>query len=66
MNSIREINYHMPRWIDSLENNHWLKKEIIDGIINNTKEISELEVASSTESLSAIENLEKPVSEIWI
>lgn len=57
---IREINYHMPRWIDSLENNHWLKKEIIDGIINNTKEIFRIrEVASSTESLSAIENLEK-------
>ncbi|HHY77258.1 MAG TPA: stage IV sporulation protein A [Clostridiales bacterium] len=55
---IREINYYMPRWIDSLENNHWLKKEIIDGILNNTKDIFRIrEISPATESLSAIENL---------
>ncbi|SHI63001.1 stage IV sporulation protein A [Lutispora thermophila] len=56
---IRELNYHMPRWIDSLENDHWLKKEIIDGILNSTKDIYRIrEVASSTESLSVVDNLE--------
>lgn len=56
---VRELNYHMPRWIDSIENDHWLKKEIIDNIVNNTKGIFKLrEVAASAEALSGSDNLE--------
>lgn len=56
---VRELNYHMPRWIDSLENDHWLKKEIISGIVDNTKDIFRLrEVAAATDALSGLENLE--------
>lgn len=56
---VRELNYHMPRWIDSLENEHWLKKEIINNIINNTRDIFKLrEVTPSTETLSGLEDLD--------
>lgn len=55
---IREINYYMPRWIDSLETEHWLKKEIIDGIKSNTEDIYKLrEIGHSIEGLSSMESL---------
>ncbi|MDD2482239.1 MAG: stage IV sporulation protein A, partial [Lutispora sp.] len=56
---VRELNYHIPRWIDSLENDHWLKKEIVNGIVDNTREVFKLrEVGASTQTFSSLENLE--------
>ena len=55
---IREMNYYMPRWVDSIDTDHWLKKEIIDGIKNNTFDISKLrEVGDSVAALSSLESI---------
>ncbi len=57
---IKEINYFMPRWIDSLSQEHWLRKEIIDGIRDNTDEIYKLkEIDGSVEALLSLENIDK-------
>ena len=57
---IKEINYFMPRWIDSLSQDHWLRKEIMDSIRNNTDEIYKLkEIDGSVEALLSLENIDK-------
>ncbi|MGE5677931.1 MAG: stage IV sporulation protein A [Pseudomonadota bacterium] len=38
----REINFHMPRWMDTLELSHWLKKGIIDNIRTNLNEVNRI------------------------
>jgi len=37
---IREINIKIPKWVDSLSDDHELKKEIYSGIIKNSESIS--------------------------
>ncbi len=55
---IKEINYHMPRWFDSLDYDHWLKKEIIDGIKSNADEIVKLrELGSSAAAFLDLDNI---------
>ena len=39
---INEIDISFPKWVDSLENNHWLKKNMIDLIKNNLLDIKNL------------------------
>ena len=57
---IKEVNYHMPRWFDSLDYDHWLKKEIIGGIKDNVEEIVRLrEVEDSAKVFLNLENIEK-------
>ena len=39
---INEIDISFPKWVDSLDNNHWLKKNMIDLIKNNLLDIKNL------------------------
>lgn len=38
----REINFHIPRWMDTLELEHWLKKSIVDNIRTNLSEVNRI------------------------
>lgn len=39
---INEIDMSFPKWVDSLDNSHWLKKDILDLIKNNLLDIKNL------------------------
>lgn len=39
---INEIDMSFPKWVDCLDNNHWLKKNILDLIKNNMLDIKNL------------------------
>ena len=39
---INEIDMNFPKWIDSLENSHWLKKNVLDMIKSNLNDIKSL------------------------
>ena len=39
---IEQININFPRWVDTLENTHWLKVSLYASIINTFKEVNEL------------------------
>jgi len=39
---INEIDMSFPKWIDSLDNTHWLKKDILDLIKNSLRDIKNL------------------------
>ncbi len=55
---VKELNYYAPRWFDSLESSHWLRKEIIDGVLSNTNEIFKLrEVSDSASALASMESI---------
>lgn len=38
----REINFQLPRWMDTLELSHWLKKGIIDNIRTNLSDVNRI------------------------
>lgn len=57
---IKEVNYHMPRWFDSIDHDHWLKKEIIDGIKSNVEEMVKLrEIEDSAKAFLNLESINK-------
>ena len=39
---INEIDLNFPKWVDSLDNSHWLKKKVLDLIKNNLLDIKNL------------------------
>lgn len=39
---IEQININFPRWIDSLDNSHWLKTSLFSSIMNTFNNVSEL------------------------
>ena len=38
----REINFHIPRWMDTLDLEHWLKKGIVGNIRSNLSEVNKI------------------------
>jgi stage IV sporulation protein A len=50
---VREIKLELPKWIEGLDNQHWLKKEIIDLAKNNFMDVLKLR-----EIKPIVENLE--------
>jgi len=45
---VREINFHLPRWFDSLELDHWLKTEMVNGIRTNISDVYRLRDIDTT------------------
>ena len=39
---IEQININFPRWVDTLDNTHWLKVSLYSSIMNTFKEVNEL------------------------
>lgn len=57
---IKEIAIQMPKWINSLEKNHWLKSNIWNTIKASTMDITLIsDVESSAMKISECENIEK-------
>lgn len=55
----REINFHLPRWMDTLELEHWLKKGIVENIRNNLSEVNRIrDVDDALKGFDGAENLE--------
>ena len=65
---INEIDINFPKWIDSLENTHWLKKNVLDIIKNNLNDMKNLRqiktIMSSLGGNETIKNAE--VSDIYL
>ncbi len=57
---VREINLHLPRWTDSLELDHWLKRGIIDGIRSNLDGVYRLrDIDNSVEGFTTNDNINR-------
>lgn len=39
---VNEININIPRWLEGLDNDHWLKKSMIDSLLMLTEKVSNL------------------------
>ncbi len=39
---LRRVTFNFPKWIEILDNNHWLKEDIIRTVFNNMDEINKL------------------------
>lgn len=49
---IEQININFPRWVDTLDNTHWLKISLYASIMNTFKDVNELkEIDNALESL---------------
>ena len=49
---IEQININFPRWVDTLDNTHWLKVSLYASIMNTFKDVNELkEIDNALESL---------------
>lgn len=60
---IRELNIDLPRWVDVLDGNHWLRQSVMDTIKQNIKDLFRLrDVAKTAEGFKSNENL----SEVFI
>ena len=53
---VKEIKINVPKWIETLGIDHWLKKSLIDSVKDMAKEIAKLREIKS--SVSALENNE--------
>ncbi len=54
----REINFHIPRWMDTLEMEHWLKKGIIESIRTNLSEVNKIrDVDDAVRGFDGVENI---------
>lgn len=50
---IEQININFPRWVDTLENTHWLKISLYASIMNTFKDVNELkEIDNALETLN--------------
>ena len=57
---LKEVGVDMPDWVDVLENEHWLKKEIFTNILSSIKNVSKISDAKSiSESLNLCEAITK-------
>ncbi|HOE57323.1 MAG TPA: stage IV sporulation protein A [Bacillota bacterium] len=55
----REINFHLPRWMDTLELEHWLKKDIVDSIRSNISEVNRIrDIGDAIGRFDGAENLQ--------
>ena len=49
---IEQININFPRWVDTLDNTHWLKVSLYSSIMNTFKDVNELkEIDTALETL---------------
>lgn len=54
---VREVNFHLPRWMDSLSLEHWLKKDVIDSIRFNLDNVLRLrDIENAINDLSDNDN----------
>ena len=59
---VRDINFFMPSWINSLEPEHWLKLSIFDSVRNLGKSVRRIrETAAATKELEQNENITSAV-----
>ncbi len=57
---IEQININFPRWVDTLDNSHWLKTSLYSNIMNSFNNISELkEVDEAVSNLQNSDVIEK-------
>jgi stage IV sporulation protein A len=55
----REINFHMPRWMDTLELEHWLKKSLVGSIRTNLSEVNRIrDVDDALKRFDGTENVQ--------
>ncbi len=55
---VKEIGVDMPKWVDVLDNSHWLKKDIFTNIFSSVKDVSKIRDARSiAHSLSMCESI---------
>lgn len=56
---IEQININFPRWVDTLDNTHWLKVSLYSSIMNTFKDVNELkEIDDALESLKTSDIIE--------
>lgn len=62
--AINEIRFNLPKYLSSLENDHWLKSSVISSIINSTGDVSKIdEIPRCLEALSKNEYIsDTPIS----
>ena len=61
---IEQINIHLPRWIDTLENTHWLKTSLYANIMNAFRDVNELkEIDSAINVLQSTDNIASCIAE---
>ncbi len=57
---IREVRVSMPKWVVSLDKNHWLKKSVFNSIKENTQSMQKIrEVQNVLEKVSLCEHIER-------
>ncbi len=57
---LKEINFNLPKWIETLDVEHWLKSNIIDSVRNIVNELTSIEnITRNTYILSENENIKK-------
>lgn len=57
---VTEIGIKLPRWVESLDNSHWLKQNVIGSVREAFKDIRCLRsIKNATENLSKTENVSK-------
>ncbi|MBO5007695.1 MAG: stage IV sporulation protein A [Clostridia bacterium] len=55
---LKEVGVDMPDWVDVLENEHWLKKDIFNNILSSIKNVSKIRDARQiSESLANCESI---------
>jgi len=56
---VREINFHMPRWMDTLELEHWLKQGIVNSIRTNISEVNRIrDIDDAVRKFDGAENIQ--------
>lgn len=56
---IEQININFPKWVDTLDNTHWLKVSLYSSIMNTFKDVNELkEIDDALESLKTSDIIE--------
>lgn len=56
---IEQININFPKWVDTLDNAHWLKVSLYSSIMNTFKDVNELkEIDDALESLKTSDIIE--------
>ncbi len=56
---VKQIEVNIPEWINSLDSEHWLKKELFNDILSSAKEVNNIrEVNKMVDSLKNINSLE--------
>ena len=57
---IEQININFPRWVDSLDNSHWLKTSLFSNIMNTFNNVSELkQIDSALDILNAVDIIDR-------